>query len=52
MQVKLTITDSSKEIVSVFPDVSEPNLIHAASADKIVTTYDLKQERKIGSFMQ
>ena len=45
------ILAQSKEIVSVFPDCHESHIIHAATVDRIVVTYDLKQERQIGSFV-
>ena len=39
--------DQQKEIVSVFPDVQQQNIIHSCSADRSICTYDLQQERRV-----
>jgi WD40 repeat protein len=43
----LTI-DQKKDIVGLFPDLQKPYLIHSCSMDRSISTYDLKQEKRIG----
>jgi hypothetical protein len=33
--------------VSLFPDVNKPHLIHSCSMDRTISTYDLKQEKRL-----
>lgn len=33
--------------MSLFPDTQQPNIIHSCSMDRSVSTYDLKQEKRI-----
>jgi hypothetical protein len=40
-------SDQKKDIVSLFPDIQKPHLIHSCSADRTISTYDLKQEKRI-----
>lgn len=37
----------TKDVVSVFPDFIKPNIIHSASIDKSVNSYDLKTDKKV-----
>ena len=39
--------DQKKDIVSLFPDVNKPHLIHSCSMDRTISTYDLKQEKRL-----
>ena len=34
-------------MVDLFPDIKQVHLIHSASADRSIATYDLKMERKL-----
>jgi hypothetical protein len=43
----LPAVDLKKDVVSVFPDCKQPHLIHACSMDRSISTYDLKQEKRI-----
>lgn len=40
-------TDQKKDIVSLFPDLDRPHIIHSCSMDRSVSTYDLKLEKRI-----
>lgn len=40
--------DQKKDIVSLFPDLNKPYMIHSCSMDRSISTYDLKQEKRIG----
>jgi WD40 repeat protein len=42
-----THIDQKKDIVSLFPDIAKPFLIHSCSMDRSISTYDLKQEKRI-----
>lgn len=46
-QLLIQFNDQKKDIVSVFPDVGQSNLIHSCSADRTINTYDLKQEKRV-----
>lgn len=37
----------TKDVVSVFPDINKPNIIHSASIDKSVNSFDLKTDKKV-----
>jgi hypothetical protein len=39
--------DQKKDIVSLFPDINQPHLIHSCSMDRTLSTYDLKQEKRM-----
>jgi WD40 repeat protein len=39
--------DHTKPVTSILIDCNQPNLIHSASLDKTVQTYDLKQNKRI-----
>jgi len=39
--------DQKKDIVSLFPDINKPHLIHSCSMDRSISTYDLKLEKRI-----
>lgn len=39
--------DHRKDVVSLFPDISQAHVIHSCSLDKSLCTYDLKAESKI-----
>lgn len=41
--------DHKKDVVSLFPDISQPHVIHSCSLDRSLCTYDLKAESKINS---
>lgn len=48
IQLKLTAeTDQKKDIVALFPDVKQVNIVHSCSMDRSVSTYDLKQEKRV-----
>jgi hypothetical protein len=40
--------DQKKDIVSLFPDINKPYLIHSCSMDRSISTYDLKLEKRNG----
>ena len=40
-------TDQKKDIVSLIPDLNQPHLIHSCSMDRTISTYDLKQEKRM-----
>lgn len=46
-QLLIQFNDQKKDIMSLFPDVAQPNIIHSCSMDRSVCTYDLKQEKRI-----
>ena len=35
------------DVVGLFPDIKQVHLIHSASVDRSIATYDLKMERKL-----
>lgn len=37
----------TKDVIAVFPDFQKPNIIHSASIDKSVNSYDLKTDKKV-----
>ena len=39
--------DQKRDIVSLFPDVNKAHLIHSCSMDRTISTYDLKQEKRL-----
>ena len=39
--------DQKKDIVSLFPDLDRPHIVHSCSMDRSVSTYDLKLEKRI-----
>lgn len=39
--------DQKKDIVSLFPDINQSSVIHSCSADRSISTYDLKQEKRV-----
>ena len=41
------LADQKKDIVSLFPDLNQPHLIHSCSLDRTISTYDLKQEKRM-----
>lgn len=43
----IQFNDQKKDIVSLFPDVNKPHLIHSCSMDRTISTYDLKQEKRL-----
>lgn len=43
----IQFNDHFKDVVSLFPDVRDAHIIHSASMDRSICTYDLKQEVKI-----
>ena len=43
----IQFNDHHKDVVSLFPDVKESHIIHSASMDRSICTYDLKKEAKI-----
>ena len=43
----IQFNDHFKDVVGLFPDVKENHIIHSASVDRSICTYDLKQECKI-----
>jgi WD40 repeat protein len=46
-QLLTQFTHNRKTITRVLPDVQEPHLIHICGLDRIISTVDLQQERKI-----
>jgi WD40 repeat protein len=44
----IQFNDQKKDVVSVFPDLNKPHIIHSCSADRTISTYDLKIEKRIG----
>jgi len=38
----IQFNDQKKDIVSLFPDLNKPHLIHSCSMDRTISTYDLK----------
>lgn len=40
----IQFNDQKKDIVSLFPDCQQPNVIHSASTDRTICSYDLKKE--------
>jgi hypothetical protein len=42
----LAYLDQKKEIVSLFPDIAQSQVIHSCSADRSICTYDLQQEKR------
>lgn len=53
MNRKLLIqfNDHHKDVVSLFPDVKDNHIIHSASLDRSICTYDLKKEIKVNGYM-
>ena len=45
--LKKVFIDQKKDIVGLFPDAKQPHLIHSASIDRSISTYDLKQEKSV-----
>lgn len=43
----IQFNDQKKDIVSLFPDLNKPHLIHSCSMDRTISTYDLKQEKRM-----
>ena len=43
----IQFTESKRDIVSIFPDLIKPHLIHSASLDRVISTYDLKLEKRV-----
>lgn len=43
----IQFNDQKKDIVSLFPDLDRPHIIHSCSMDRSVSTYDLKLEKRI-----
>ena len=41
--MSLIYLDQKRDIVSLFPDLQKPYLIHSCSLDRSISTYDLKQ---------
>lgn len=39
--------DQKKDIVALFPDVQQNNIIHSCSQDRSISSYDLKTEKRI-----
>ena len=39
--------DQKKDIVCLFPDLQKPYQIHSCSMDRSISTYDLKQEKRV-----
>ena len=39
--------DQKKDIVTLIPDLNQPHLIHSCSMDRTISTYDLKQEKRM-----
>ena len=37
----------TKDVIAVFPDFQKPHIIHSASIDKSVNSYDLKTDKKV-----
>ncbi len=46
-QLLIQFQEHQKEVVGLFPDVRQVHLIHSASMDRSIATYDLKMERKL-----
>ena len=42
----IQFNNHTKDVVALFPDIKESHLIHSASLDRSICTYDLKQEVK------
>ena len=38
------LLDQKKDIVSLFPDCQQDNVIHSCSVDKTICSYDIKKE--------
>jgi len=47
---KTNFLDQKKDIVSLFPDINKPFLIHSCSMDRSISTYDLKLEKRNGGY--
>lgn len=43
----IQFNDQKKDIVSLFPDINKPYEIHSCSMDRSISTYDLKQEKRV-----
>lgn len=43
----LFLIDQKKDIVSLFPDLDKPHIVHSCSMDRSISTYDLKLEKRI-----
>jgi len=43
----IQFNDQKKDIVSLFPDLNKPHLVHSCSMDRTISTYDLKQEKRV-----
>lgn len=41
------VIDQKKDIVSLFPDTNQSSVIHSCSQDRSISTYDLKQEKRV-----
>ena len=46
----IQFNDHHKDVVDVFPDVKDSHIIHSASTDRSICTYDLKKEAKVNGF--
>lgn len=44
---KMLNIDQKKDIVSLFPDLDKPHIVHSCSMDRSISTYDLKLEKRI-----
>mmetsp|Transcript_16095 Transcript_16095/g.27186 ORF Transcript_16095/g.27186 Transcript_16095/m.27186 type:complete len:524 (+) Transcript_16095:277-1848(+) len=43
----IQFNDQKKDIVSLFPDLNKPFLVHSCSMDRTLSTYDLKVEKRM-----
>lgn len=43
----IQFNDHFKDVVALFPDIGQSHIIHSASQDRSICTYDLKKEAKI-----
>lgn len=43
----IQFNDQKKDIVTLIPDLNQPHLIHSCSMDRTISTYDLKQEKRM-----